>query len=78
MILSVVRVYQVYLMNVEQCEMAADPQTKPTNLGRQSTPMQIIHQKIVHQSNSHTASPSKQFLQFSELGFVSLGPFHCA
>ena len=32
----IVRVYQVCLMNVEQCQVAADSQTKPTDLGCES------------------------------------------
>ena len=30
------RVHLVHLMNVEQCQAAADPRTKPTNLGCES------------------------------------------
>ena len=30
------RVHSVHLMNIEQCQVAADPETKPTDLGCES------------------------------------------
>ena len=32
----IVRVHSVHLVNVEQCQAAADPQTKPPDLGCES------------------------------------------
>ena len=36
MIKVIARVHSVHLMNVEQCQAAADPQTKPHDLGCES------------------------------------------
>ena len=38
----IVRVHSVHLMNAEQCQAAADPQTKPPDLGCESACRQLL------------------------------------